>query len=280
LSAAGQHVISDACHKVAIAGGFSVPDQITVKHHSSADVVFPHLSAAMEFFQATNGGLWIGGNLFHVRPPRGQAQAETSTRPQQDAHNGETPTDTLVVRGIGDMTTRQLGDAFAHLTPRLKRVNIPTDKAGKSRGLGWVTFFEIEEAELVYQRLKREGCMLSGRRVSVKFHEPDTIEGMVELQALKKRSLESIEASHTQALKGPNADMWKSYLAMFQQPAPEEPKPKHAKSEAFNATMPDLQTERAEEFPSGMGNMGGSMPPLFPMPTNLGGGGGGWLGLT
>merc|ERR1711971_679788 len=111
--------------------------------------------------------------------------------------------DTLVIRGIDDMTTRQLGEAFAHLTPRgprLKRVKIPTDKAGKSKGLGWVTFEEIEEADLVLQRLKQEGCMLAGRRVSVKFHEPSTMEEMIELEERKKRSLESIEASRTQAL--------------------------------------------------------------------------------
>jgi len=266
VSAAGKQVISDACQKVATDGGFSVPEQILVPHHSCAHVVFPHLSAAMEFFQATNGMLSIGGKFFHVRPPRGQPQAGGSTQLQQEARQGETPTDTLVIRGIGDMTTRQLGEAFAHLTPRLKRVKIHTDKAGKSKGLGWVTFEEIEEADLVLQRLKQEGCMLAGRRVSVNFHEPSTMEGMIELEARKKRSLESIEASHTRALKGVNSEMWANYLAMFQQPQSEEPSPKFVKSETDNATMPDLRAESAEAFASGTGTLGGSMQPQFPVP--------------
>jgi RNA recognition motif-containing protein len=231
--------------------------------------VFPDLSAAKDFLQATGGILRIGGRVFNVKV----------TDPQQEARKGETPTDTLVVRGIDDMTERQLGQAFAHLTPRLKKVKTQTDKAGKSKGFGWVTFETIEEADLVLQRLKKEGSSLAGRRVTVRFHEPSTIEGMTELERQKKRSLESIEASHAQALAGPNSDMWASYIAMFQQPQSKEPSPKVAKVEFDNATVTaTLPAVQVEDFPGSMGAMGGGMQPQFTIPTS--GGGGSWLGLN
>jgi len=247
LQALGEEAIAEACQKVAIEGGFSVQELVSIPMFNVAHVEFSHSTAAADFLQATAGVLRIGEKTFKVKHPRSpnpevSSQAETlkaqffTAKARHEAQQVETEkqTDTLVVRGLGDVTEAQLREAFELVAPRLKTVKVLKDHAGQTKGIGWVTFHEIHEASIALHRFRKEGCFVAGKKLMVDFSEPHTIEAKLELEARKKKLLEQQEESHEQALAGPNADMWANYLAMFNtggSAIKEEPNAKRMKAE-------------------------------------------------
>jgi hypothetical protein len=220
LQTIGEQSIAEACQQIAIDGGFSVHELVTIPLSGLAHVEFAHPAAASEFMQATRGNLKIGRQSFKVRHPRGvnsEAPAAQEAQARFDATKNGLPTSSLVVRNLGDATEADVRQAFANLVPRLKSVKVLKDYAGQTKGIGWVNFFEIDEASIALRRFKTEGCTIAGRHVLVDFQEPNNMEAKLELEARKQKAVDDMQAQHEQALSGPNADMWANYLAMFDQ---------------------------------------------------------------
>jgi len=208
LSSLGEDAIDKACRHIAIIGGFSVQEKVCIVSLQLAHVEFPHRDAAAQFFEATKGELQIKGQPFKVRHPHGGAVQGASV-------DTGTPTDTLLIRRIGDATERELQEAFVKCAPRLRGVKIPKDFAGHSKGNGYVMFHEVHEAVNALRHFRSANCMVAGRSVTIEFAPPQSMEEVLERKAQEQRAAEDQRASHAQALSGPNADMWATYLAMF-----------------------------------------------------------------
>lgn len=146
--------------------------------------------------------------------PSGGADAPSGTSaPSQQ-------TDTLLVRQLGEATEKELFEAFSKIAPRIRSVKVPKTFAGRPKGHGFVTFHEVHEAEAALRHFRSDVGEVNGRRVTVEFAPMESFEDKMEQEAKRKSSDANVKTSHAAALKGPNADMWASYMAMFEDGGP------------------------------------------------------------
>lgn len=235
--------LDEACRQVAIIGGFSVHDTVRVIHSGLAHVEFPHREAATQFEEVTRGELTVGMQNFAVRRP----VASGSGVAGMNVVSGATPTDTLIVRQLGtDIMEKDLLEAFAKVAPRIRGVKIPKSWSGHPKGHGFVMFHELHEAISALRHFRTQVGTVGGRRVAADFAPVQTFEETVEHEAQKKRADTNIRESHAQALSGPNADMWATYLAMFNDSGNEESSA-NADTSAMGASSSD-GTGKAEEM--------------------------------
>jgi len=202
--------LDEACRQVAIVGGFSVHDTVRIVHPGLAHVEFPHREAATQFEEVTRGELMVGVKSFQVRHPLGTLTANFG------AISDASATDTLMVRQLGsDISEDDIIQAFSKVAPRIKSVKIPKSWSGQPKGHAFVAFHELHEAISALRHFRASVGTISGRRVTADFAPVQTFEETLELEAQQKKADINIKESHAQALSGPNADMWASYLAMF-----------------------------------------------------------------
>lgn len=241
--------IEKRVHEVAVKTGFSVADQVRYVHNSLCYIDFPHIDAANEFLQATGGSLNVGGESFKLQSmhPSGggsggggggaggggggcgipaaadaPAAATTSANEAEEAvaDAASQPTDTLMVRHVGEQTETSIRDAFESFMPHIKSVKVPLNWAGKPKSFGFVQFHSTSEAETALSRFRAAGSMIGGRRVVAVYAQPSSEEDMVRQSALRKAENEKILENTQQALSGINGDMWASYLEMFKNGGP------------------------------------------------------------
>jgi len=205
-----EDAVDQACRQVAISEGFSVHEMVRIVHASLVHVEFPHREAAARFAEATKGEINIGAKTCSVRHPFG-ASNQTGDACSATAD----PTDTVIVRQLGEATEKQLLEAFSKIAPRIRGVRIPKDFSGHSKGHGFIFFHEVHEAVTALRHFRSQVGMIAGRRVTAEFAPAQSFEETLEREAREQQSAVNIRASHQQALSGPNADMWASYLAMF-----------------------------------------------------------------
>lgn len=224
----GDDGVDEACRLIAIGGGFSVHDHVRVPSASLAHVEFPHRDAAAQFMEATRGSITIKGKVFTVKHPQGGLAFAPPSGRLTTAHSAETvlgtgaPTDTLMVRQIGSAGDAELHEAFVKIAPRVRSVRVVKDCRGVSRGHAFVYFHEVYEATNALRHFRSSGSMVNGRRCTADFASPQTFEEGLEQQVQKKEASKQIGDSHAQALSGPNADMWATYLSMFDEAASQE----------------------------------------------------------
>jgi len=228
LMVLGEDAVSEACMKVAIDGGFSVPESVKISLQYQANVDFPHREAAEAFAAATMGQLIIRGQAFSVRHPAGGAglpsrsatemlkTLQTKTTEQLLAQSGSTPTDCIMVRQLGDADEQMLLNAFAGIAPRIKSVRIQRDIRGVTRGCGFVTFYEVYEATSALTQFRDSGCLVGTRHANADYATPQTLEQSLEKEHNDRKIVESQKKAQQSALQGPNANMWASYLSMFE----------------------------------------------------------------
>merc|ERR1712232_804130 len=85
----------------------------------------------------------------------------------------EPPSDTLMVRQLGDLEEAQLKKALQAYCPHIKAVRVCVDRSTrKSKGFGFVTLYSIADAQSAMSRIQQAECMLAGKQVSLTFARP------------------------------------------------------------------------------------------------------------
>jgi len=187
---------------------------------SLAFIDFPYHEACRDFLRTTGGTLKVRHRSYKLQhSSAAPAVASTAVNEEPTAADGtplDHPTDTLMVRQIGDLTDNKLMKAFQNVVPTVKGVRILMDRhTRKSKGFGFVSFWSVSEAETAMSRLIAAGSMIDGRKVSISYAKPQTHEQMLESDMSYRNEQSEIQAQAQQALSGINADMWASYLQFF-----------------------------------------------------------------
>lgn len=224
-----QAKVDEVCRQLCIAGGFSVHDSVRVVHPSLIQVEFPFSEAAAQFSEYTNGSLQVYGRTLMVQHPLAGAAApvaaaappasgDAAATPAAEAIEPPEPTapsDTLLVKRIGEATEADVRDAFAEWAARIRDIKMPKTFSGKSKGHAFVRFHKEYEASTALRLLSSTKIEVAGNRVFLEYAPPQTFEETVERELQKRRKEEEQQQQHAQALSGPNAGMWASYLALF-----------------------------------------------------------------
>jgi len=210
----GEDALDSACRQIAITGGFSVHESLNLVHQAFAQLEFPHPEAAAQFASETKGELQVGSRTFTVRHPMGWSRQ--AKEDAQAAAANSPSTNTLVVKQLHkDVVERDILTAFAKAAPRIKGVKLQKTISGQSKGFAYVEFHEVFEASNAMRHFREQGNLIDGRKVLVDFAPAQTIEEQWNQQAQKEQSEATLANSHAKALSGPNADMWATYLSMF-----------------------------------------------------------------
>jgi len=213
--------LEECVRAVCIENCISIADEVRYVSPSLAFIDFPYHEACRDFLRVT------GGNLkFRLRNYK--LQHSSSARPEvrepipslddgtMNAADGtplDRPTDTIMVRQLGEIGEAGLQQAFCQVVPIVKSVRILTDRhTRKSKGFGFVQFWSVSEAETAMSRMLASGSMINGRKVSISFAKPQTHEEALEGEMSYRSEQDNIQAASQQALTGINADMWASYL--------------------------------------------------------------------
>lgn len=231
--------VDSTCRQLCIEGGFSVHDSVVPVHAGAVYVYFPSAEAAAEFKEATKGEITISGKQCGVRQPLGSKVAITS-RPAATApvvaqeSSGVPPSSTLLVSKIGEATEAEVKEAIMKVAPRVKAVKLAKTHTGQLKGQAFVSFHELHEATTALHNSLMNGLVVKGKRVVVEYAEPQEKrpeEDTSERDAEKPQEETSqVDERFGQALTGVNANMWASYLSMFNESGdlvvPEKTKPK------------------------------------------------------
>merc|ERR1712232_754686 len=111
--------MGEACRKIAIGGGFSVHETIRIVHAALAFVEFSHSEAAQQFVQASGGSVRAGHKVFTARHQGGSDSRPVESADQDD--ETDEPTSTLHLRGLPEMSEKQLLQEFSPFAPRIKK---------------------------------------------------------------------------------------------------------------------------------------------------------------
>lgn len=252
LGLCGDDGIDEACRQIAISWGFSVHDHVRIPSVTLAHIEFPHRDAAAQFSEATKGSITIKGKMFTVKYPQGGLSFAPPSGRVTTAHSAEAvlgagiPTDTLIVRQLGPAGDAELHEAFVNIAPRVRSVRVVKDCRGQPRGHGFVYFQEVYEATNALRHFRTGNCTVNGRRCTADFASPQTFEEGLECEVKKKAASRQIGDNHAQALSGPNADMWATYLSMFDEAASQEAKDDSMEKEGRRQA--EERRRKAEEY--------------------------------
>jgi len=213
--------IEDRVRDVCIAQCFSNADEVRYVSPSLAYIDFPYIDAARAFVRATGGTLTVRGRAYKLQNSSVASNVSAAIVGDEggfvtaDGSVLERPTDTVMVRQLGDMDEVQLRRAVSAVVPAasIRGVRILTDRGTrKSKGFGFVQFRSAGEAEAAFSRILASGAFIEGRKVSISYAKPQTHEQTLEEEMSYRTEQVQIQAQATQALTGINADMWASYF--------------------------------------------------------------------
>lgn len=211
-----EHDIEDAARQVCIQGGFSCCEEVRYVSPTLVYIDFPYQDAAMDFLNATNGQLKVRARVFKLQNANDTGYARVMSSQEEaaaESQGPERPTDTLMVRQIGDLTEQAVKKAFQAVVPSMKGVRMMIDrKTNKSKGFCFVNFYTVGEAETAKNKMCATGSLIEGRKVAIGFAKPQTHEQMLESDMSFRNEQNIIEAQAKQALGGINGDMWSSYM--------------------------------------------------------------------
>jgi len=278
--------IEERVREVCIENCFSTCEEVRYISPSLAFIDFPYHEACRDFLRVTGATLKVHGRSYKLQhssnaPPAAPTASDREETTAADGTPLDHPTDTLMVRQIGDMGEAQVMKAFRQVVPTVKSCRLLLDRrTRKSKGFCFVSFWSVSEAETALARFHAAGSLIEGRKVSISFAKPQTHEQMLESDMCYRNEQHTIQAQAQQALGGINADMWASYLQMFNEEKEREDAAKAAaKVEQDVAASPPeaalaLTDSRDAGAPplAGMGNEVKALKPPTPMGTMVVGG--------
>ncbi|CAE7690553.1 NCL [Symbiodinium sp. CCMP2592] len=148
----------------------------------------------------------------------------------------EIPSDTLMVRLIGELEEARIKKAFQSHVPVVKGVRMMLDRSTrKSKGFCFVNFYSVSDAMTAKNRMLAAGSMIDSRKVAISFAKPQTQEQALESDMNARAEQDVIQAQANQALSGVNAEMWSSYMQFCQDEKEKESREKQALLEALEA---------------------------------------------
>eukprot|EP00445_Apocalathium_hangoei_P091535 CAMPEP_0204238494 /NCGR_PEP_ID=MMETSP0361-20130328/93897_1 /ASSEMBLY_ACC=CAM_ASM_000343 /TAXON_ID=268821 /ORGANISM="Scrippsiella Hangoei, Strain SHTV-5" /LENGTH=401 /DNA_ID=CAMNT_0051211269 /DNA_START=77 /DNA_END=1280 /DNA_ORIENTATION=+ len=207
--------IEEKARQVCIENGLSTPERVRYVSTATVFIDFPYIEVCIEFLAATKWQLKVGDQMCKLTAPNSSEKHDWSGEQSwaDDVTVEERPTDTVMVRNIGDFQEGDVMKAFQEVVPTVKSVRIVVDRSTrKSRGFCFVMFYSIAEAETAVSRLQAAGSLLSGRKVAISFAKPQTQEQAMASDLIYQKELSERKALAEQALNGVNADMWASYM--------------------------------------------------------------------
>jgi len=207
--------IEDECRTLAISSGMSVPDAVRQVTPYVFYIDFPSVETARAFRdEIENNPLYI----------EGAEMAVSFTQRTADVHQEQT--NSLMVRSIGDLTEGEILKGFRTLGANPRSVKIMCDKEPpyRSKGFGFMTFPDAQDAASALNRLRQNNWRISGHSIGASFArnqytgvkkpqkeaDPDFItQGKYDE---KEDAGTKAEYAARNALEGVNASMWSSYL--------------------------------------------------------------------
>eukprot|EP00929_Paragymnodinium_shiwhaense_P003534 TRINITY_DN104099_c0_g1_i1.p1 TRINITY_DN104099_c0_g1~~TRINITY_DN104099_c0_g1_i1.p1 ORF type:complete len:499 (+),score=111.35 TRINITY_DN104099_c0_g1_i1:84-1580(+) len=211
--------VRDACINAAI----SPSDTVRIASSNCCFVDFPYVDACRDFVKQTNGSLQVKGRYYKVQfnphySQRPGPPGQTGGPPQDPQGQPEKPTDTLMIRQLGDMDEASLKKACQLYAPSIKAIRVCVDRSTrKSKGFGFLTLYSVADAVAVMSRIQAASCILAGKRVSLTYARPlnqDQAQAYTEDQA-QKAEKKQIDQQAQKALTGINGDMWANYMKFF-----------------------------------------------------------------
>eukprot|EP00927_Polykrikos_kofoidii_P034987 TRINITY_DN29570_c0_g1_i1.p1 TRINITY_DN29570_c0_g1~~TRINITY_DN29570_c0_g1_i1.p1 ORF type:complete len:530 (+),score=121.00 TRINITY_DN29570_c0_g1_i1:218-1807(+) len=249
--------IEECVREVCIQGCISIADEVRYVTSSVAYIDFPYHEACLDFMKASGGTLKVKHRTFRLQHSTTaqvlvQPLIRTSEESETKAADGtvlDHPTDTLMVRQIGEMTEEKIKKAFQAFVPAVRGVRIPMDRhTRKTKGFGFVSFYTVGEAVSAISRLQAVGSMIDGRKVAISFAKPQTHEQMLESDMNYHHEQNQVQVQQQQALSGINADMWANYFQFVS----EEKEKKHLEREQkMQETMAAAQSSLEGKRESG-----------------------------
>lgn len=240
--------IEEAARQVCIQNGFSCCEEVRFVSSSLAYIDFPYAEAASNFLNSCLGQLKVRQKVFKLQAPNANrnkevAQGEDGDEVMKEPEEPERPTDSLMVRQIGELGEQRILKAFQAVVPSVKGVRMMMDrKTNKSKGFCFVSFYSVSEADTAKSRMIAQGSMIDGRKVAIGFAKPQTHEQMLESDMSWRNEQNNIQAQAKQALSGVNADMWASYMQFCDE---EKDREEQVKANALASAHQALAAKRA-----------------------------------
>lgn len=209
--------VEEEARRICIQSGFSCCDEVRYVSPLMALIDFPYYDACKDFMQATEGMLKVRGRSFRMQ----HSSYSSYGRPWDDGAGAgagaeaesDPPSDTLMIRNIGEISQESILQAVKAVVPTVKGVKMGVDRhTRKPKGFCFVHFTSVFEAESAKNRILAAGAVIEGRKVIITFAKPATPELVLHAEMAYAREQKEIEDKAKQALGGINANMWASYM--------------------------------------------------------------------
>ncbi|CAJ1339238.1 unnamed protein product [Effrenium voratum] len=232
--------IEEQARQICIQHSFSTPDEVRYVSPSLVLIDFPYQEACREFLRVSNGQLkvrqWVY-RLQHSNAAISEGDQDAITESVE-----ENPSDTLMVRLIGELEEGRIKKAFQAHVPVVKAVRMMLDRSTrKSKGFCFVSFYSVSDAMTAKNRMIAAGSVIDAKKVAISFAKPQTQEQALESDMNARAEQHVIQAQAQQALSGVNAEMWSSYMQFCEEEKEKESREKQALMEALEAKKRALQ---------------------------------------
>ncbi|CAE7276418.1 NCL [Symbiodinium natans] len=225
--------IEEQARQLCIQHSFSTPEEVRYVSQSLVFIDFPYQEACREFLRVSNGQLKVRQWVYRLQhSSAGEAEQEATLTEGVE----EIPSDTLMVRLIGELDEARIKKAFQSHVPVVKGVRMMLDRSTrKSKGFCFVNFYSVSDAMTAKNRMLAAGSIIDSRKVAISFAKPQTQEQALESDMNARAEQDVIQAQANQALSGVNAEMWSSYMQFCQEEKEKESREKQALLEALEA---------------------------------------------
>lgn len=241
--------IEEQARQLCIQHSFSTPEEVRFVSQSLVFIDFPYQEACREFLRVSNGQLKVRQWVYRLQHS-GAAPSEAEQEAALTEGVEEIPSDTLMVRLIGELEEARIKKAFQSHVPVVKGVRMMLDRSTrKSKGFCFVNFYTVSDAVTAKNRMLAAGSMIDSRKVAISFAKPQTQEQALESDMNARAEQDVIQAQANQALSGVNAEMWSSYMQFCQEEKEKESREKQALLEALEAKKRALALQAASVEP-------------------------------
>lgn len=238
--------IEEQARQLCIQHSFSTPDDVRYVSPSVVLIDFPYQEACRDFLRVSNGQLQVRQWVYRLQHSSMVSEADAEAALVESVTAEENPSDTLMVRLIGELEEHQIKKAFQAHVPLVKAVRMMLDRSTrKSKGFCFVSFYSVSDAMTARNRMVAAGSMIQTRKVAVTFAKPQNQEQALESNLNAKAEQDVIQAQAKQALSGLNAEMWSSYMQFCEEEKEKESREKQALLEALEAKKRALREAAA-----------------------------------
>jgi len=248
LPAGIEKEIEEQARQLCIQHSFSTPDEVRYISPSVVLIDFPYQDACREFLRVSNGQLKVRQWVYRLQHSSMVSEADAEAALVETMTAEENPSDTLMVRLIGELEENQIKKAFQAHVPLVKGVRMMLDRSTrKSKGFCFVSFYSVSDAMTAKNRMIAAGSQIQTRKVAVTFAKPQNQEQALESNLNAKAEQDVIQAQAKQALSGLNAEMWSSYMQFCEEEKEKENREKQALLDFLEAKKRALREAAAQQ---------------------------------